>query len=150
MRNTELLNEYAEEKIDKLPAVFRYIIHVLLDCIDNIINGKCDEEELVSTMSTLNNNANGRYCKDDLLNYDKAGEILGFGSTNRVGLKRLLDKNNIKEVVINNMKVGFRRSEVMALRNRLNDEIRKRELKRREITRKFNCNGKDTQTIHIR
>lgn len=136
MKKYALLNTSAEEKINKLPVVIRYVIHILLDCIDNIINGKCDEDEIISTVSTLNNNASGRYCKDDLLNYDKAGEILGFGSTNRVGLKRLLDKHNIKEVVINNMKVGFRRSEVMALRDKLNDEIRKRELKRKRKEQK--------------
>lgn len=135
MKKYELLTASAEEKIEKLPSVMRYVIHVLLDCIDNIINGNCDEDEIISTASTLNNNASGRYCKDDLLNYDKAGAILGFGSTNRIGLKRLLDKHNIKEVVINNMKVGFRRSEVMALRDKLNDEIRKREMRRKRIIR---------------
>lgn len=131
MKKSGLLNASAEEKIDKLPFFMRYVIYKLVDCIDDIINGKCDEQLLVNTMSTIENNASGRYCKDDLLNYDKAGEILGFGSTNRVGLKRLLDKHNIKEVVINNMKVGFRRDEIMLLKYKLNDEIRKREMKRK-------------------
>lgn len=67
-----------------------------------------------------------------MLNYDKAGEILGFGTTNRAGLKKLLDKNGIHEVIINNMKVGFRRDEIMLLKDKLNDEIRKRELKRKQ------------------
>ena len=131
MKKLGLLNASAEEKIDKLPFFMRYVIYKLVDCIDDIINGKCDEQILVNTMSTLENNANGRYSKEDLLNYDKAGEILGFGTTNRIGLKNLLDKNNIHEVVINNMKVGFRRDEIMLLKDKLNDEIRKRELKRK-------------------
>lgn len=136
MKKLGLLNASAEEKIDKLPFFMRYVIYKLVDCIDDIINGKCDEQLIVNTMSTLENNANGRYSGDDLMNYDKAGESLGFGTTNRVGLKKLLDKNNIHEVVINNMKVGFRRSEVMALRDKLNDEIRKRELKRKRKEQK--------------
>ena len=131
MKKSGLLNASAEEKIDKLPFFMRYVIYKLVDCIDDIINGRCDEQILVNTMSTLENNANGRYSKEDLLNYDKAGEILGFGTTNRIGLKNLLDKNNIHEVVINNMKVGFRRDEIMLLKDKLNDEIRKRELKRK-------------------
>lgn len=130
MKKYELLTASAEEKIEKLPFFMRYVIHKLVDCIDDIINGKCDEQLIVNTMSTLENNSKGRYSKDDLLNYDKAGEALGFGCTNRVGLKRLLDRNNIHEVVINNMKVGFRRDEIMALKDKLNDEIRKRERKR--------------------
>ena len=97
MKKSGLLNASAEEKIDKLPFFMRYVIYKLVDCIDDIINGKCDEQLIVNTMSTLENNANSRYGKDDLMNYDKAGEALGFGSTNRIGLKRLLDKNNIKE-----------------------------------------------------
>ena len=110
----------------------RYVIYKLVDCIDDIINGKCDEQLIVNTMSTLENNANGRYSKEDLLNYDKAGEILGFGTTNRAGLKKLLDKNGIHEVIINNMKVGFRRDEIMALKDKLNEDIHKRELKRKQ------------------
>lgn len=110
----------------------RYVIYKLVDCIDDIINGKCDEQLIVNTMSTLENNANSRYGKDDLMNYDKAGEALGFGSTNRTGLKKLLDKNGIHEVVINNMKVGFRRDEIMALKDKLDKEIRLRELKRKQ------------------
>lgn len=124
MRNLNLLSATAREKIDKLPFFMRYVIYKLVDCIDDIINGKCDEQILVNTMSTLENNANGRYSKDDLLNYDKAGEILGFGTTNRIGLKNLLDKNN--------MKVGFRRDEIMALKDKLDKEIRLRELKRKQ------------------
>lgn len=119
----------------------RYVIYKLVDCIDDIINGKCDEQILVNTMSTLENNANGRYSKEDLLNYDKAGESLGFGTTNRAGLKKLLDKNGIHEVVINNMKVGFRRDEIMALKDKLNEDIRKRELKRKQKEQRQSLKG---------
>ena len=125
MRNLNLLSATAQEKIDKLPFFMRYVIYKLVDCIDDIINGKCDEQILVNTMSTLENNANGRYSKEDLLNYDKAGESLGFGTTNRAGLKKLLDKHGIKQVVINNMKCGFRRDEIMALKDKLLAKKRK-------------------------
>ena len=142
MKKSGLLNASAEEKIDKLPFFMRYVIYKLVDCIDDIINGKCDEQILVNTMSTLENNANGRYSKEDLLNYDKVGESLGFGTTNRAGLKKLLDKNGIHEVVINNMKVGFRRDEIMLLKDKLNDEIRKRELKRKRKEQKHSTKNR--------
>lgn len=100
----------------------RYVINALLDCIDNIINGKCDEGTLVSTMGTLQNNASGKFCKADLLNYDEAAKLLGFGATNRVGLKRILDKYGIKQVMFGKTKVGFRRSEVMALKGYIEKE----------------------------
>ena len=119
MLNSDLLSPTAKESIDKLPFFMKYVINVLLDCIDNIINGKCDEDIIVSAMSTMNNNARGKYSNEDLMNYDEAGEVLGFGTTNRVGLKRLLDKHGIKQVVINNMKCGFRRDEILSLKDKL-------------------------------
>lgn len=126
MKKFDLLSATAQEKIDKMPFFMRYVIYKLVDCIDDIINGKCDEDILVSTMSTLENNAKGKFNNDDLMNYDQAGEALGFGTTNRVGLKRLLDKHGIKQVVINNMKCGFRRDEIMALKDKLLAKKRKK------------------------
>ena len=125
MKKYDLLSATAQEKIDKLPLFMRYVIYKLVDCIDDIINGKCDEDILVSTMNTLENNAKGKFSNDDLMNYDQASEALGFGTTNRVGLKRLLDKHGIKQVVINNMKCGFRRDEIMALKDKLLAKKRK-------------------------
>ena len=61
---------------------------------------------------------------------------MGFGCTNRTALKKLLDKHNIKQVEINNMKCGFRRDGIMALRDKLNEDIRNREIKRKNATYK--------------
>lgn len=121
------LDKETKDKIDKLPIVLKTIVNNMFDAIDNIINGKCDEETLTSTASTLNNNAKGRICNEDILNYDKAGKILGFGCTNRVGLKKLLDANGIKQQVVNNQKCGFLRSEIIALRDKLSNDSNKEE-----------------------
>lgn len=131
MKNLEILNESTREKVDKLPFFIRYIIDKLVMCIDDLINGKCDEEVIVNTMSTLENNAKGRYCREDLVSFEKAADLLCFGK-NRVALKRLLDKNGIRQVIINNHKVGYVRSEIMVLRDKLNEEIRCREVKFRK------------------
>ena len=114
-----LLNSSTEEKVGKLPIAMQYLIHVLLDCVDLVIKGKCDEEVLVDTLSTIYNNSNGKYGKDDLMYYDEVGKLLGFGTTNRVGLKKFLDKNGVNEVKIGNIKVGFLRSDIMLLRDKL-------------------------------
>lgn len=124
------LDEETKSKIDKLPIVLKTMANYLLDALDNIINGKCDEDTLTSTVGTLNNNAKGRICDEDVLNYDKAGEILGFG-TNRNGLKALLDRNGIKQKIINNQKCGFLRSEVMALNDKLVEKRKKANVKKR-------------------
>lgn len=127
LKDSSLISDTAKERIAHLPLLMSYVVCMLLDIIDNIINGKCDEDVMVSTISTLNNNANGRYCKDDLVSFEKAAEVLSYGR-NRVALKSLLDKHGIKQVVMNNHKVGYVRSEIMALRDSINEDIRNREV----------------------
>lgn len=126
MNKLDLLNAATQEKIDKLPFFMKYVVCKLIDCIDDIVNNKCDEDVLLTTMSTLDNNAKGKFSNDDLMNYDQAGDALGFGTTNRVGLKRLLDKHGIKQVIINNMKCGFRRDEIMALKDKISTKKKRK------------------------
>lgn len=126
------LDETSKDKLSKQPFIIRQAANYVLNLLNTLINGGCDESTVVSTMGTLNQNAQGRYSDDDLVNYDNACKILGFSVTNRVGLKRLLDKNGIKQVIIHNMPCGFRRDEIMALRDILNEEVKKRELKQKQ------------------
>lgn len=124
------LDQETKDKIDKLPFMLKTAAHYLLEMVDNIINGNCSEDAVTSTIGTLNNNASKRYGKHDLLTYEKASDILGFGR-NLVGLKTLLDKHGIKQQVINNQKCGFLRSEVMALNDKLLEERKAKEYKRK-------------------
>lgn len=121
------LDSESKDKLAKQPFIIRQAANYVLNILNTLINGGCDEDKITSTMGTLSQNAQGRYSDDDLVNYDNACKILGFSVTNRVGLKRLLDKNGIKQVVINNMKCGFVRSDIMAIRDKLNEDIRKKE-----------------------
>lgn len=126
------LDDKSKEKLSKQPFIIRQCADYVMGILDKLINGDCDESEITSTMGTLNQNSEGRYSSNDLMNYDDAGKALGFGCTNRMGLKKLLDKHGIKQVIIKNNPVGFRKSEIMALCDKLNDEVRKREDKQRK------------------
>ena len=112
-------NEDEEKKIKSLPIVFRLAVDMLLGLIKKILNNECDEDEVTDTLATLNANADSRYANEDLVNYDQAANILGVSVTNRIRLKTLLDANGVKQVVMHNQRIGFRRSEVMALRTKL-------------------------------
>ena len=112
-------NEDEEKKIKSLPIVFRLAVDMLLGLIKKIINNECDEDEVTDTLATLNANADSRYSNEDLVNYDQAAKILGVSVTNRLRLKSLLDANGVKQVVMHNQKIGFKRSELMALRTKL-------------------------------
>ena len=112
-------NEDEEKKIKSLPLVLRLAVDTLVGIIKKIINNECDEDEVTDTLATLNANADSRYSNEDLVNYDQAAKILGVSVTNRIRLKSLLDANGVKQVVMHNQKVGFKRSELMALRTKL-------------------------------
>lgn len=114
-----IFSEDEEKKIKSLPMVLRLALDMLVGVIKKIINNECNEEEVTDTMATLNANANGRYSDEDLVNYDQAAKILGVSVTNRLRLKSLLDANGVKQVVMHNQKIGFKRSELMALRIKL-------------------------------
>ena len=112
-------SEDEEKTIKSLPLVFRLAVDMLVGVIKKILNNECDEEEVTDTMATFKANADRRYANEDLVNYDQAAKILGVSVTNRIRLKSLLDANGVKQVVMHNQRIGFKRSEVMALRTKL-------------------------------
>lgn len=118
-----------QSKIDKLPIVLRHAVKYLINAIESIINGECDEDSLTDTMATLTNNAHGKYNDNDLLTYDAACKELRISITNRVKLQKLCAINGIKQVIIHNQKVGFRRSEILALKAKLDRQANERRLK---------------------
>lgn len=121
--------EEEQSKLDRLPLVFKLAINTLLDAVRRILDGDCDESAITDTMATLNNNSQGRYADEDLVNYEEAARMLGISATNRMKLKLLLDMNNIQQVTLHNQKVGFKRSEIMALRSKLYDKRKKKRKK---------------------
>ncbi len=110
-----LITQETQDKIDKLPLPLRVASNMLLDCLKNLVNNNCDEEEVQRTVEKAQLHAQGKYGKEDLINYDDACKLLGFSTNNRAGLKALLDKNGIKQVILNGQRIGFPRQKVEAL-----------------------------------
>ena len=117
MKKETILTPKVKNKIDKLPYIFKVASYNLVNALDNILNGECDEGEIASVLTTMVNNTSQSYSKEDLVNYDKAGDILGI--RNRANLQSTLKEHNIEQVVMNNRKVGFPRNKVIALRDEL-------------------------------
>lgn len=110
-----MLTKETQEKIDKLPLPLRMACDMLLGALYKLINNECSTEEVLHTVSSVNEHAQGKYSDDELVNYDDACKILGYTITNRVGLKRELDRHNIRQVIMNGHRVGFPKHEVEAL-----------------------------------
>lgn len=110
-----LITQETQDKIDKLPLPLRVASNMLLDCLKNIVDNNCDAEEVQRMTENAQLRAQGKYGKEDLVNYDEACVMLGYTVNNRAGLKALLDKHGIKQVHINGQRVGFPRHQVEAL-----------------------------------
>lgn len=121
-----LLNDSAKTRVRRLPSLMRHVVGLLLGCIDSIIRGDCEEDSVAEAMATLYSNSAGRYNDSDLVNYDEAAKILGFES-NRLRLKRTIDKYGIRQVRIKNKRCGFRRSDITNLKDKLSQYERIRE-----------------------
>lgn len=108
------IDRESKEKLMALPPVMKVAARALLDAFDKIINGDCDETAINQAAATINANSQGKYGSEDLVTYDKAMKLLGIGDRNR--LKKLLDSRGVRQVTIHNQKVGFRRSDVLAVK----------------------------------
>ena len=110
-----LITQDTQDKIDKLPLPLRVASNMLLDCLKNIVDNNCDAEEVQRLAENAQLHAQGKYGKEDLVNYDEACVMLGYTVNNRAGLKALLDKHGIKQVVLNGQRIGFPKHQVEAL-----------------------------------
>lgn len=121
---TMKLSEEAEERVSKLSPILRLLVKQLLDWLNQAINGECNEDAVSYGLTSISDNSNGRYRDEDLCTYDESMKILHL-SNNRVGFKRLMDKNGIEQVIMSNMKVGFPKASILSLSARLKSEKKK-------------------------
>lgn len=110
-----LVTQETQDKINKLPITLKMASGMLLNALESIMGNKCDQDEMLRAISDMNEYAQGRYSNKDLVNYDQACDMLGLARTNRVALKRELDRNGIKQVTMNGHRVGFPKHKIEAL-----------------------------------
>lgn len=134
MKNYKDINKFkasildsVKEELSKLSPIKRWLFEILFDKIWSIFSDECSDTEISSAINSLDK-VNSEYVRPaDVLNYDESMHIFNF-SNNRVGFKRLMDSKGIKQVIFKNRKIGYRKSELLALKAELEAE--------REINRK--------------
>lgn len=119
------------------------IIKMALMMLDNIrkqlINGECDESDIQDAMTKFHPSVNEKFInKDDYINADKAMSILHLGS-NRSKFFELIKAYGIESHKLNNMPIGYKKSEIIAMAQDLQEEVKEREKKekKRKGQRKF-------------
>lgn len=119
------------------------IIKMALMMLDNIrtqlIEGGCDETDIQDVMTKFHPSVNEKFInKDDYINADKAMSILHLGS-NRAKFFELIKAYGIESHKLNNMPIGYKKSEIIAMAQDLQEEVKEREKKekKRKGQRKF-------------
>lgn len=128
--NVKLTNS---NRINKIKSDIYDIIKEEVDALSpifDIFSADCNEDELAGALNTIDK-MNSEYVNPkDYVTYDGAMKILCMGN-NRAGFKKLMDKYGIKNQSFNNHKIGFKRSDILAVKDKLKEERQKKNLKRR-------------------
>lgn len=122
------LNSEEKERVSKLTPFMKLVYETLMKWIKMLIYGECDEETITNAASKIESSTQGYVHEDDYVTVDMAMKILGLGQ-NRVKCINLLRMNNIRNETFNNVKIGYNRDKVVALKKKLRDEYEARRIK---------------------
>lgn len=95
--------------------IMQYTINLLKGIIEDIQNGQCGEKEVINALNKINIPDKNAFKEDDFVNYDEIGRILCLG-WNRKKINELCKKHNIKVVRFRNRPIGFRKIEILKLK----------------------------------
>lgn len=114
-----------DERVERLSPSGRALWKALRSAMEQLVSGECSEDEIADTMSRLSPESNGFKREDDYVTIDEGMRILHFGR-NRAGFCNLMKKYGIPNETFNNVKIGYNRHRLVALKHRLDEECRRR------------------------
>lgn len=112
-----------DERVSRLSPAGRALWRLLRAAMEQLLAGECSEEEIADTASRLSPESHGLKREDDYVTIDEGMRILHFGH-NRVGFCNLMKKHGIVNETFNNVKIGYNRHRIVALKNSLKYECR--------------------------
>lgn len=104
--------------------ILQEIRRILADGIRRIDNDECNEDYAYGMMSRFNAESKGFFDKKSFVNYDKAMRMMGIRQRNK--FKELCEMHNIQMNYVNNQPVGFLRTEIEDLKDKLREENKKK------------------------
>lgn len=108
--------DLVKDEIGKLSGIKKFLFETLFSRLFDIFTEDCSDNDLAQAINSIEK-VNSEYVReDDFLNYDSAMRILHY-SSNRVGFS-----NGIKQHKFRNQKIGFKKSEILALKAELDAE----------------------------
>ncbi len=123
-----------DERFKSLTPSGRALVKTLLDIVEQILSGRCDEEEIEDVSRRVNPDMKGYKCEDDYVTIDEGMRIMHY-NRNRNGFCNLMKKYGIPNETFNNIKIGYNRNRLIALKHKLDEDCARRK-HRGEIQRK--------------
>lgn len=105
------------------PPILQEIRRILADGIKRIDNDECNEDYAYGMITRFNAESKGFFDKKSFVNYDKAMRITGIKQ--RTKFKETCDIYHVEQKTINNQKVGFLRTEIEDMRDKIREENKK-------------------------
>lgn len=125
--------DLVKDEIGKLSGIKKFLFETLFSRLFDIFTEDCSDNDLAQAINSIEK-VNSEYVReDDFLNYDSAMRILHY-SSNSVGFSNLMKKKGIKQHKFRNQKIGFKKSEILALEAELAIE-REKTKKEKNIVR---------------
>lgn len=104
--------------------ILQELKRILTDGVKRIDDNECDEEQVYRMMSRFNAESKGFFDKKSFVNYDKAMRIVGIRQ--RTKFKEICNEHHIEMNYVNNQPVGFLRTEIEELKDKLREENKKK------------------------
>lgn len=114
-----------DERFKNLPPSGRALVKTLLDIVEQILSGRCDEEEIEDVSRRVNPDMKGYKCEDDYVTIDEGMRIMHY-NRNRNGFCNLMKKYGIPNETFNNIKIGYNRNRLIALKHKLDEDCARR------------------------
>lgn len=114
-----------DERFKNLPPSGRALVKTLLDIVEQILSGRCDEEEIEEVSRRVNPDMKGYKCEDDYVTIDEGMRIMHY-NRNRNGFCNLMKKYGIPNETFNNIKIGYNRNRLIALKHKLDEDCARR------------------------
>lgn len=111
-------NDEEKQRIKRFSPFMKLVFDTLMSWVKMLINNKCDEEMIADAASKINASTKGYVRAENQATVDEAMRILGLGQ-NRQKCIDLLRKNGIRNMKVNNVKVGYPKDKIYALKRKL-------------------------------
>lgn len=107
-----------KEEVSKLSGLKKILFDTVFSRLLDILSEDCSENDVAQAINSIEK-VNSEYVReDDFLNYDAGLKLLGY-SNNRVAFSNLMKKHGIKQQLFRNQKIGFKKSDILALKAEL-------------------------------